>query len=216
VRILRLIRQAEKTYEGTLCVVEVTPPGMDEASGLVGGLLFPLGRYVEVRLDSEEPLENARKALGRRLLEGQDFDEVIVKAQVAWVTFEMGFTQRAIQKSIEVEFGPFDLVRREIEKGFEDLECFVLRENFDWQEVTYVLDETASLSNECGPRFFDLVVNQCDLLFRGKEAGQFLPHLAGLGNKFAERREKTLPIPKTLGQDDVVNLEGIDFVGFAA
>jgi hypothetical protein len=73
--------------------MEVAALRLDRLSGLARILFLPLRDDVKVSLHFEKVVEDERKTLSRGLLEGQDFDVVVVKLQMPAMAFQVRFAK---------------------------------------------------------------------------------------------------------------------------
>jgi len=53
----------------------------------------------------EEPFEQEGKGVGGRFLERENFDEVVVEAQVTAMAFEVRLAQVVVEKGVVFQFG---------------------------------------------------------------------------------------------------------------
>ena len=82
--------------------------GLDHTAGFAGIFFSPFGYDLIVGLNTQNLFEYEGKALGRRLLKCQDFDVVVVHAQIAAMTFEVRFAQVVIEKGVVLDFAQFN------------------------------------------------------------------------------------------------------------
>ena len=125
------IVETDLTREGTLGVVKVTAFGLKDPAHFAGVFLLPLGNDVVVRLHFEQAFEDEREALRGRLLQSQNFHEVVVDAEISAVTLHGGFRQVIIEKGIVFELRELELVGVEVERSLENAKSLVFIENPD-------------------------------------------------------------------------------------
>ena len=99
------IVQIDLAGERPLGVVKVAALGLNDPAHLAGIFLFPLGHDVIVRFHFEQPFKDEWKALRGRFFERQDFDVVVVDAEMAAVAFERGFREVVVEKGVVLELG---------------------------------------------------------------------------------------------------------------
>src|SRR5208283_5962141 len=142
---------------------------MDEAPALGRVLFYPLTANEIVGLDFEKFLENQRKGLRGRLLERQHLDVIVVQPQKPSMAFEMGFAEVVVEEGVVLQPGVFDFDRREIQNLLQNKERFVFRKDAAFDEIAHLQQEALGLCPECGPRPFELAIEQQDLLVRRKK-----------------------------------------------
>jgi len=64
--------------------------------------------------------------VGGRFLERENFDEVVVEAQVTAMAFEVRLAQVVVEKGVVFQFGGVEFQRIEVERSFENDKGFVL------------------------------------------------------------------------------------------
>ena len=116
---------------------------MNDAPGLAGVFLLPLGHDVVVGRHVEQMLEDEWETLGRRLLQREDFHEIIVHAQMPAMAFEMGFREAVIEKRVVFPFCVIEFLRVKVQRAFQNAERFVFRENSDGQEIADLGSKTS-------------------------------------------------------------------------
>ena len=188
-RLLRIVKervlggsvvQVDLAEERTLGVMEVAALGLDVPPGLAGIFFLPFGDNVVVGLDFEQAFEDERETLGGRLFERQDFDVVVVHAQMAAVAFEVRFAKVVVEKRVVHELRDFELVGVKVEGLLEDTERFLLSENAYGQKVADLQRKASRLLKESGLGLPDFVAQDEDLFFRKEASGQFRKRLPGI------------------------------------
>src|SRR5882762_2294609 len=103
--------------------------GLNAAAGFARFFLFPLGHNVEVCAHVEKAFEQQRKGMRGGFFQREDFDVVVVQAQMPSVTFEMRFREVVVEEGVVLQLGGIEFERIEVESSFENDECFVFRKN---------------------------------------------------------------------------------------
>ena len=129
------------TEEGPLGVVEMPPLGLNRAARLSGIFSLPFRDNVVVRLDFEQSFENQWESLSRGLFEGEDFDVVIVYAQMSAVTLDMRLRQVIVQEGVVPQLRELCLLRTKIERPFHHAEGFGLIKHAYGDEITDLQNE---------------------------------------------------------------------------
>src|SRR5262249_32189516 len=130
---------------------------------------------------------------------------VIVHAQVAAMTLEMGFRERVVEERVVFELRQLDLLRVEVDGLLEQPERFIFVEHANGYEVAHLQKETLDLLAETRPRFADLPVEQHHLLLAGKQSQHFAEALAWISREFGESAREGLDGMESFEEDDVVN-----------
>src|SRR5229473_8327248 len=131
--------------EGSLGVVKMPSLGLDDPAHLAGIFLFPFRDDVIVGFHFEQSIENERKALGRRFLERQNLDVVIVHSQISAMAFEWRFGEVIVKEGVVFELGEIEFVGMEVERSLESAEGFLFIEHPNNEEVADLEDEAAGL-----------------------------------------------------------------------
>ena len=190
--------------------------GVDQAVGLVGALLLPLGGDKKVRLNLEKALEHKWETGSGGLAQGERLQVVIVQAKESPVALNGGFGEIEVEERVVLEAGALDLQRREVEEALQDAESAVLASDFDGHEVLDLENKTLGPLNEQPLGADDLFFHEHDLAARRNEGAELPPGTAGTATRLGERSQNSLARFRAFHDHNIVDVERIEVLGLAA
>lgn len=116
--------------------------GLDELPGARGTLRFPFRGHHAVHGKLHESREHRGEGLGRRFLQGQHLNVVVVQPQVIAVTFETGVAGLEIDKGFVFQANGIRLIGRVIQESAENPEGPLGVEQIGFNKVPQLDGET--------------------------------------------------------------------------